>query len=92
MYTKRHVNVCLCMRAAIVILLSIFLRNILCLQIGVAPYAALNFATYDLTKKLFYHGERWGLVELYCVCCTYVCVLLYLCVCVVLLYLWVFFA
>eukprot|EP00798_Chlamydomonas_sp_ICE-L_P016047 gene16047-22183_t len=26
--------------------------------VGVAPYAALNFATYDLTKKWLYHGER----------------------------------
>ncbi|KAJ9534043.1 hypothetical protein QJQ45_002052 [Haematococcus lacustris] len=27
-------------------------------KVGVAPYAALNFATYDLAKKLFYHGEK----------------------------------
>ncbi|PNH02235.1 putative envelope ADP,ATP carrier protein, chloroplastic [Tetrabaena socialis] len=26
--------------------------------IGIAPYAALNFATYDLLKKWLYHGER----------------------------------
>eukprot|EP00195_Chlamydomonas_chlamydogama_P017277 CAMPEP_0202901560 /NCGR_PEP_ID=MMETSP1392-20130828/14325_1 /ASSEMBLY_ACC=CAM_ASM_000868 /TAXON_ID=225041 /ORGANISM="Chlamydomonas chlamydogama, Strain SAG 11-48b" /LENGTH=304 /DNA_ID=CAMNT_0049588141 /DNA_START=206 /DNA_END=1120 /DNA_ORIENTATION=- len=26
--------------------------------IGVAPYAALNFASYDLAKKWLYHGER----------------------------------
>lgn len=26
--------------------------------IGVAPYAAINFATYDLLKKTIYHGER----------------------------------
>ncbi|KAG2502088.1 hypothetical protein HYH03_000580 [Edaphochlamys debaryana] len=26
--------------------------------IGIAPYAALNFATYDLIKKWLYHGER----------------------------------
>ena len=28
--------------------------------VGIAPYAALNFATYDLLKKAVYHGERWG--------------------------------
>lgn len=26
--------------------------------VGVAPYAAINFATYDLAKKWLYHGER----------------------------------
>ncbi|GFR43348.1 hypothetical protein Agub_g4270 [Astrephomene gubernaculifera] len=26
--------------------------------IGIAPYAALNFATYDMIKKWLYHGER----------------------------------
>ncbi|KAG2445372.1 hypothetical protein HYH02_008837 [Chlamydomonas schloesseri] len=26
--------------------------------IGIAPYAALNFASYDLIKKWMYHGER----------------------------------
>jgi solute carrier family 25 phosphate transporter 23/24/25/41 len=26
--------------------------------IGVAPYAAINFATYDLLKKTIYHGEK----------------------------------
>ncbi len=26
--------------------------------IGVAPYAAINFATYDLTKKWLYEGNR----------------------------------
>mmetsp|Transcript_4827 Transcript_4827/g.13186 ORF Transcript_4827/g.13186 Transcript_4827/m.13186 type:complete len:302 (+) Transcript_4827:96-1001(+) len=26
--------------------------------VGVAPYAAINFASYDMAKKLFYHGER----------------------------------
>lgn len=26
--------------------------------IGVAPYAATNFATYDLLKKAIYQGER----------------------------------
>lgn len=26
--------------------------------VGVAPYAAINFATYDLLKKALYHGER----------------------------------
>ncbi|KAF6257183.1 mitochondrial substrate carrier protein [Scenedesmus sp. NREL 46B-D3] len=26
--------------------------------VGIAPYAALNFATYDLLKKTVYHGER----------------------------------
>jgi hypothetical protein len=29
------------------------------LQIGIAPYAALNFASYDLAKQLFYHGEKY---------------------------------
>uniref|UniRef100_A0A7S3QT57 Uncharacterized protein n=1 Tax=Dunaliella tertiolecta TaxID=3047 RepID=A0A7S3QT57_DUNTE len=28
------------------------------MQVGVAPYAAINFASYDMAKKLFYHGER----------------------------------
>eukprot|EP00879_Flechtneria_rotunda_P018604 GHRR01019522.1.p2 GENE.GHRR01019522.1~~GHRR01019522.1.p2 ORF type:complete len:141 (+),score=46.12 GHRR01019522.1:288-710(+) len=26
--------------------------------VGIAPYAALNFATYDLLKKSVYHGEK----------------------------------
>lgn len=26
--------------------------------IGIAPYAALNFASYDLLKKYVYQGER----------------------------------
>lgn len=26
--------------------------------IGIAPYAALNFASYDLLKKTVYHGEK----------------------------------
>ena len=26
--------------------------------VGIAPYAALNFASYDLLKKYVYHGER----------------------------------
>eukprot|EP00878_Enallax_costatus_P040744 GHUV01047106.1.p1 GENE.GHUV01047106.1~~GHUV01047106.1.p1 ORF type:complete len:202 (+),score=47.32 GHUV01047106.1:533-1138(+) len=26
--------------------------------VGIAPYAALNFASYDLLKKTVYHGER----------------------------------
>eukprot|EP00877_Chromochloris_zofingiensis_P005196 jgi/Chrzof1/14678/Cz09g11230.t1 len=26
--------------------------------VGIAPYAALNFASYDLLKKQLYHGER----------------------------------
>lgn len=26
--------------------------------IGIAPYAALNFASYDLIKKWIYHGEK----------------------------------
>jgi solute carrier family 25 phosphate transporter 23/24/25/41 len=26
--------------------------------VGIAPYAALNFASYDLIKKALYHGER----------------------------------
>jgi solute carrier family 25 phosphate transporter 23/24/25/41 len=26
--------------------------------IGVAPNAAINFATYDLLKKTIYHGEK----------------------------------
>uniref|UniRef100_A0A7S0R2M7 Uncharacterized protein n=1 Tax=Chlamydomonas leiostraca TaxID=1034604 RepID=A0A7S0R2M7_9CHLO len=26
--------------------------------VGVAPYAAINFASYDLAKKTFYHGEK----------------------------------
>lgn len=26
--------------------------------LGVAPYAAINFASYDLAKKWLYHGER----------------------------------
>jgi hypothetical protein len=28
--------------------------------VGIAPYAALNFATYDLLKKWFYGGNRCG--------------------------------
>eukprot|EP00983_Pelagomonas_calceolata_P047149 1140506-Pelagomonas_calceolata.AAC.3 len=31
--------------------------------VGVAPYAAINFASYDMAKKLFYHGERCVLQE-----------------------------
>lgn len=26
--------------------------------VGIAPYAALNFASYDLLKKTVYHGEK----------------------------------
>lgn len=26
--------------------------------LGVAPYAAVNFATYDLAKKALYHGNK----------------------------------
>jgi solute carrier family 25 phosphate transporter 23/24/25/41 len=26
--------------------------------VGIAPYAAMNFATYDLLKKTVYHGEK----------------------------------
>jgi solute carrier family 25 phosphate transporter 23/24/25/41 len=26
--------------------------------LGVAPYAAINFATYDLSKKWYYRGDR----------------------------------
>ena len=26
--------------------------------LGVAPYAAINFASYDMAKKWLYHGER----------------------------------
>jgi solute carrier family 25 phosphate transporter 23/24/25/41 len=26
--------------------------------VGVAPYAAINFATYDVLKKALYAGER----------------------------------
>lgn len=26
--------------------------------VGIAPYAALNFASYDLIKKQIYHGEK----------------------------------
>lgn len=29
-----------------------------CPQVGVAPYAAINFASYDMAKKMFYHGEK----------------------------------
>ena len=31
--------------------------------LGIAPYAALNFASYDLLKKYWYQGDRcdsWG--------------------------------
>ncbi len=27
--------------------------------LGVAPYAAINFASYDLAKKWLYHGNKW---------------------------------
>ena len=33
-------------------------RGLVPTLLGVAPYAAINFATYDLTKKWLYHGER----------------------------------
>ena len=33
-------------------------RGLVPTLLGVAPYAAINFATYDLAKKWLYHGER----------------------------------
>jgi len=38
-------------------LLSLY-KGLLPTLIGVAPYAAINFATYDLLKKTIYHGEK----------------------------------
>lgn len=38
-------------------LISLY-KGLLPTLIGIAPYAALNFATYDLLKKWLYHGER----------------------------------
>ena len=32
-------------------------KGLLPTLIGVAPYAALNFATYDLLKQQLYHGS-----------------------------------
>lgn len=28
--------------------------------VGIAPYAALNFASYDMFKTYYYQGERYG--------------------------------
>lgn len=39
--------------------LTALYKGLLPTLVGVAPYAAINFATYDLTKKMFYHGEKW---------------------------------
>jgi Mitochondrial carrier protein len=41
--------------------------------VGIAPYAALNFATYDLLKKTVYHGERCAHAHMYTHTHMYTC-------------------
>ncbi|KAI8473205.1 MAG: mitochondrial substrate carrier [Monoraphidium minutum] len=38
-------------------LLSLY-RGLVPTLVGIAPYAAINFASYDLIKKKLYHGEK----------------------------------